>query len=98
MPAMPSAASDISILFKQGLAHQHLGQLEQALGWLEQAAQVQADHAILQNNLGNILLALGRLEQAVAAFDRAVALKPDYAAAFHRRAWPEKGWAGWKKR
>ena len=91
MPAMPSAASDISILFKQGLAHQHLGQLEQALGWLEQAAQVQADHAILQNNLGNILLALGRLEQAVAAFDRAVALKPDYAAAFHRRGVAREG-------
>ena len=88
---MPSAASDISILFKQGLAHQHLGQLEQALGWLEQAAQVQADHAILQNNLGNILLALGRLEQAVAAFDRAVALKPDYAAAFHRRGVAREG-------
>lgn len=91
MPAMPSAASDISILFKQGLAHQHLGQLEQALGWLEQAAQVQADHAILQNNLGNILLALGRLEQAVAAFDRAVTLKPDYAAAFHRRGVAREG-------
>ncbi|MGP1424758.1 MAG: O-linked N-acetylglucosamine transferase, SPINDLY family protein, partial [Ottowia sp.] len=66
-------------------------QLEQALGWLEQAAQVQADHAILQNNLGNILLALGRLEQAVAAFDRAVALKPDYAAAFHRRGVAREG-------
>ncbi|AKU67877.1 hypothetical protein ADJ79_00050 [Ottowia sp. oral taxon 894] len=61
------------------------------MGWLEQAAQVQADHAILQNNLGNILLALGRLEQAVAAFDRAVALKPDYAAAFHRRGVAREG-------
>ena len=52
---------------------------------------MQADHAILQNNLGNILLALGRLEQAVAAFDRAVALKPDYAAAFHRRGVAREG-------
>ena len=116
---------DAAFFVKQGLAHQHLGQLEQArqcygqalqrdeknfdalylmgttlaqqgqpeqaLGWLEQAAQVQADHAILQNNLGNILLALGRLEQAVAAFDRAVVLKPDYAAAFHRRGVAKEG-------
>ena len=52
---------------------------------------MQADHAILQNNLGNILLALGRLEQAVAAFDRAVTLKPDYAAAFHRRGVAREG-------
>ena len=98
MPAMPSAASDISILFKQGLAHQHLGQLEQARQCYAQVLQRNARHFDALYLMGTTLAqqgqleqALGRLEQAVAAFDRAVALKPDYAAAFHRRGVAREG-------
>ena len=98
MPAMPSAASDISILFKQGLAHQHLGQLEQARQCYAQVLQRNARHFDALYLMGTTLAqqgqleqALGWLEQAVAAFDRAVALKPDYAAAFHRRGVAREG-------
>ena len=41
------------------------------------------DHAVAQNNLGNILKELGRLDEAKSSYNQAIALKPDYAEA-HR--------------
>lgn len=83
MPAMPSAASDISILFKQGLAHQHLGQLEQALGWLEQAVAafdravaLKPDYAAAFHRRGVAREGLGRLEEALNDHACALALLP----------------------
>jgi predicted O-linked N-acetylglucosamine transferase (SPINDLY family) len=39
--------------------------------------------AVAHNNLGGVLRRMGRLDEAVAAYRRAIAIKPDYADAFH---------------
>ena len=79
MPAMPSAASDISILFKQGLAHQHLGQLEQARQCYAQVLQRDARHFDALYLLGTTLAQQGQLEQALGWLEQAAQVQADHA-------------------
>ena len=44
------------------------------------------DHAATWNNRGNVLRRLRRSAEALASFDKALALKPDYANALYNRA------------
>ena len=43
------------------------------------------DVAAAHSDLGKALLDLNRLEDALASYDRAIALKPDYAGAYINR-------------
>ena len=79
MPAMPSAASDISILFKQGLAHQHLGQLEQARQCYAQVLQRNARHFDALYLMGTTLAQQGQLEQALGWLEQAAQVQADHA-------------------
>ena len=45
--------------------------------WLEQALALQPNHAGALVNYGNVLSLMGRCEEAVAAYDRALAMRPD---------------------
>jgi len=60
------------------LAHM-AGQGEMALELIRAAIQQAPDYVAAHNNLGNVLRDLGDLESAGAAYQRAIALKADYA-------------------
>ena len=84
-----------------GLAHQKLHNPARALACYESAARMRADDAELHDARGSAFQELGRLDEALAAYDRALALRPDFPlASFHRalarlllldfeRGWPD---------
>ena len=88
-------------MFCLGIAHQKLHQPERALACYASASRMRADDAELHDARGSTLQELGRLEEATAAFEHALALRPDFPLAlFHRaltrltlqdfeRGWPE---------
>src|SRR5215471_5241122 len=59
------------------------GNLEEALTFLKRATVSPGATAEHHNNLGCVLLKLGQREAAIAAFERALALKPGYADALN---------------
>jgi len=68
-----------------GRAHQKLHRPERALEYFKAARHMRPDDAELHDFLGSLYQELGRLPEAFAEFDRALALRPDFAlAAFHR--------------
>lgn len=62
------------------------GMPQAALGFLDKAVALQADHAGALFNRGNALVGVQRYAEAVASFDGALALKPDSAAIHANRA------------
>ena len=76
---MPAAPADILLLFKQGLAHQHLGQLAQASRCYEQVLQADPRHFDALYLLGTACAQQGRLEQALHWLERAAAVRSDHA-------------------
>jgi tetratricopeptide (TPR) repeat protein len=58
-------------------------QPEEACAVLAAAARLQGDNPYIHANLGNALSALRRDAEALRAYERAVSLKPDFAAALH---------------
>jgi Flp pilus assembly protein TadD len=50
--------------------------LDEAIDWLSQAAERNANDATVHANLGETLLRLGRFEDAASEFDKALALDP----------------------
>jgi len=84
-----------------GLAHQKLHDPQRALACYESASRIRPDEAELHDARGSILQELGRPDDAIAAYDRALALRPGYPPAlFHRalahllvqdfgRGWPD---------
>ena len=48
---------------------------------IKKALKIDRTNAAAHSNLGNALLKLRRLEEALASYDRAIQIKPDYAAA-----------------
>ena len=80
------------------LAHMS-GQGEVALELIRTAIRHAPGYVAAHNNLGNVLRDLGDLEAAGAAYQRAIALKADYAEAFgnlglvqagQKRPWRQK--------
>jgi protein O-GlcNAc transferase len=80
LAAGEGTAEDYSRL---GGAHYYLKQPAAALEAVEQAVRLAPQNAVYQYNLGLLLAELERPEEAEAAFRRAVALDPDYAAAWN---------------
>ncbi|MEX0969008.1 MAG: tetratricopeptide repeat protein [Paracoccaceae bacterium] len=62
------------VLSAIGSANLRLGRLNQAVGYLERAVELDDAFAAAWNNLGVIYIALNRLPQARGAFERAFAL------------------------
>jgi tetratricopeptide (TPR) repeat protein len=66
-----------------GALMQKQGDLEGALGHLQQAVSIDPQFPEAQNNLGVVFEGLGRIDDARAAFERTLEISPDYALA-HR--------------
>src|ERR1700679_1942941 len=56
---------------------------EEACAALAAAARLQDDNPYIHANLGNALSVLRRDAEALTAYERAISLKPDFAAALH---------------
>ncbi len=78
--ADPGHAGALHLL---GLAHFQRGDATAAARLIGESVGRDGRNAVVHNNLGAVLLALRRLDEALAAFDRATALKPDYAEALN---------------
>ena len=64
------------------LVHQS-GQHEQAIEYLETAIRINGDEAAFHGNLGDVYCVLRRYPQAIAAYRRALALRPGIADAYN---------------
>ncbi len=80
LQAHPGHAGALHLL---GLAHFQRGDAAAAARLIGESLARDGRNAVAHNNHGAVLLALGRLEEALAAFERACALKPDYAEALN---------------
>lgn len=75
LPTLPEA------WYNMGLAYRGLGQREQSIGALTQAAALVRDNADAQNSIGYQLLELGALPEAEKCLRRALSLAPRFAFA-----------------
>ena len=69
-----------------GIMHYQRGNHANAIRYIDLALDTNPKTAAAHSNRGNALLALKRLDEALASYDRAIALKPDYADGFKNRA------------
>ncbi len=69
-----------------GMALLQSGQAAAALGSLQTATRLNAQSAAACCNLGIACDTLGRTDEAITAFDRAIALKPDFVEPYMRKA------------
>jgi tetratricopeptide (TPR) repeat protein len=77
--------SSFEALYCRGFACQKLHQPERALESYESANRVHSGDAELHDARGSTLQEMGRLDAAIAAFEAALALRPDFPLAlFHR--------------
>lgn len=78
LPAAAAAAQTAAVLYQQGVAARSEQRLEDARSLLEQAAALEAGNADVQVQLGFTHSALGHHALARTAFDRALAIAPEY--------------------
>jgi YaiO family outer membrane protein len=78
---VPAAAQTVEEDYQAGVAARHAGDPDEALRRLGRAAEAAPANADVQLQLGLAYLALDRLDEAEAAFERALALAPDYGDA-----------------
>ena len=69
-----------------GLALRNKGRLPEAQTELEQALSLRPHAPGVLNSLGTVLARLGKSSQAVESFEKAIALKPNYARARYNLA------------
>ena len=67
---------------QMGRTHAQMGQLEQAVRFLEQAVALEPAYREAYNELGVAYASLGDLEKAVETWEELVALYPDFAPAY----------------
>jgi tetratricopeptide (TPR) repeat protein len=68
-----------------GAASSQQGNHTEGLRFIEAAMQIEEQSASIHNSRGNVLAALQRFDEAVASFDKAIALKSDFAEPFCNR-------------
>jgi len=69
-----------------GLCNYQRGNYEMAARHLKKAALLDPQSAVVQSDLGIALKALQLRDEAMVCFDRAIALRPDFANAYYNRA------------
>ena len=69
--------------FQQGLEHAQGGRFHAAIAAYKQAAAQMPDAPQVHYNLANAYFLTDALDQAEAAYQKAIALKPDYADAYY---------------
>ena len=74
-------ASLVTARIYQGLAREALGDLTAARESLEEARRLDPTRADTHNNLGSVYFQLGLYDPATAAFERALAIQPDFPGA-----------------
>ena len=62
------------------------GRLEDGVRIIGKSLQINSNQPNALNNRGNALQNLKRLDEALASYDRAIALKPDYAEAYWNKS------------
>ena len=75
----------VDALYLLGLIAAHTRRTEQAVELFSKAIKLNEEMAAAHNELANALLSLKRPDQALTSYDRAIALKPDYAEAYRNR-------------
>jgi tetratricopeptide (TPR) repeat protein len=65
-----------------GVALSQQGNHTEGLRFIDAAMQVEGQSASIYNSRGNVLVALQRFDEAVASYDKAIALKSDFAEPF----------------
>ena len=73
--------SDVNALHLLGVLARQMGQHRAAVDLISKAVALNDRVPELHSNLGNALMDLGRTAEAEASYRRALALRPDYAAA-----------------
>src|SRR3981189_671942 len=68
-----------------GVIHYQKGEYREAIRRIEAALKINPNAAAAHNNRGSALKDLGQAKEALASYERAIALKADYAEAFHKR-------------
>jgi Flp pilus assembly protein TadD len=78
---LAAAPRDVNALHLLGVLARQTGQHGAAVELISKAVALNDRVPELQSNLGNAMMDLGRTAEAEASYRRALALKPDYAAA-----------------
>jgi tetratricopeptide (TPR) repeat protein len=68
-----------------GVAASQQGNHAEGLRFIDAAMQIEGQSASIHNSCGNVLLALQRFDESVASYDKAIALKSDFAEPFCNR-------------
>lgn len=77
------APDDVRVLHFQGLAHFEQRDAVTAFSYLKKALSKRPNDPSLQHNMAAVLISLGKFDKAEELLRSAIALKPDYAEAFH---------------
>ena len=77
------APEDVRVLHFQGLGHFEQRDAVTAFSYLKKALSKRPNDPSLQHNMAAILISLGKFDKAEELLRSAIALKPDYAEAFH---------------
>lgn len=84
VPTIESEPSDDGRL-KLAQAHMRKGEHQKVIELLSQSLQDDKDNFVALMNRGNAYTALRKYDEALQDLDRAVRLKPDFAASYHNR-------------
>ena len=82
---LDTAPAHFDALHLLGVSYYQLGDLDRASQLIGEAVRVDASNPHAFNNQGNVERALGRLAAALESYDRALALKPDFAEVHYNR-------------
>ncbi|HKR88726.1 MAG TPA: tetratricopeptide repeat protein [Phenylobacterium sp.] len=86
MTDTPASENLASELHERATELEHAGRLPEALCAYQAASEANPASPFLRYNIGNILRRLQRFEAAIAAYDAAIARRPDLAVAHFMRA------------
>ena len=83
MTARSSQPRDVDVLCALAALARRRGEPEEAIQWLEEAAEIAPDEPVVVGNLGNLYRASGELDRAVSCYRRVLTSVPDSLAAYN---------------
>ena len=75
------------ILYRRGRAYQKLGEYARALEDFGETIALEPENRLAYRRMGDAAEAIGDYELAIHSFERALEIRPDYAAALNEYAW-----------